>query len=188
MGTRIICAVLLAVVGVQAQLDAAPAAKTITLNGLVAEVPQEAGWSLTTSSPQQAVLERTGDLQRTTLSFATSPIAALPEDQAFLRFAEDRQQEVVSKLEMVSVHFNRTQRNGAPCVAYDGIYRDSSDQARPFLSMRGEICRHPHSAQVMTQVELTQRSQTKDAAYKADLSEVTEVLGTVQLTALQPDR
>jgi hypothetical protein len=89
---------------------------------------------------------------------------------------------------MVSVHYNRTQRNGAPCVAYDGIYRDRSDQARPFLSMRGEICRHPDSAQVMTQVELTQRSESKEAAYKVDLSKVTEVLGTVQFTALQPVR
>jgi hypothetical protein len=193
MRLQFFSSILLAIVGLQGHLHAATPVDSVTLESLVAEVPPGTVWHRVESKSQRAVFGRTADGKHTTLSISEQPIRPLPEDHAFQRFAEDQQAQLLSKLEMVSVHYNRTQKKGAPCVAYDGIYRDKADQVSPFLSFRGQLCRHPDSAGRMIQVELAQRSSTKKAAYKIDLFELSEaVFGAVKFTELpkesQPDR
>lgn len=185
MRLRIIGGILLVLLGLQGHLHAATPADRITLDGLTAEIPPGAVWHRVQNTSQRVVLERNADGQRTTLSFSTQPVDPLPEDKAFLRFAEDRQAKLLSKWEKVSVHYNWTHKKEVPCIAYDGIYLDKTDKISPFLTFRGQLCRHPHSAGTMTQVELAQRSSTKEAAYQIDLLELSEqVFGAVQFTKL----
>ena len=142
-------------------------------------------WRRIENTPRRAVFERTADGQRTTLSFSAQPMSPLPEDQAFLRFAEDQQREALAKLEKESAHYNWTGKDGTPCLAYDGIFHDKTAQASPFLSFIGQVCRHPGSAGKMIRVELAQRSTTKENAYKIDLSGPAEqVFSAMRFTEL----
>lgn len=183
MRLQILGGILLALLGLQGHLHAATPG--VTLDGLVAEFPSGALWHPVESTSQRAAFERTADGQRIMLSFAAQAIEPLPEDKAFFRFAEDRQEKLLFKLEMLSVHYSWTHKKGAPCLAYDGIYWDKADQVSPFLTFRGQLCRHPDSAGRMAQVELAQRSSTEEAAYKIDLLDLSEqVFSAVQFTEL----
>lgn len=184
MRTYLLGGILVALLGLQG-LHAAAAVDRVALDGLNAVVPADAGWRRTESTTRQVVFERTVDGQRTTLSYSAQPMEPVPEDKAFLRFAEDRQGKALSKLERVSLHYNWTHKQGAPCLVYDGIFQDKANQAAPFLSFRGQLCRHPDPAGKMLQVELAQRSDSKERAYEIDLSEEAEqVFGAVQFTEL----
>lgn len=175
--------ILIALLGSQIPLHADTPVKSVMLDGLTVEVLLGAGWTQSESTSQQVVFERTVDGQRVTLSFSSNLIEPLSEDQAFLRFAEQRQEEVLSKLEMVSVHYNRVDDNGVPCLRYDGIFKDKATHVSPFLSIMGRLCRHPTSAGKMIQVELAQRSGARAAAYEVDFSEMAEqVFSSVQFT------
>jgi hypothetical protein len=183
MRLQIFAGLLLAIIGLQSQLHATTPDESVTLNSLIAEVPP--GWRRVESTSERAVFERATNGQRMTFSLSAQPIAPLPEDKAFLRFAEEHQSGQLSKLEMVSIHYNSTRKGGAPCLAYDGIYRDKTDKIAPFLTFRGQLCRHPDFPGRIVQVELDQRSSTKDAAYKVDLLELSEqVFSAVQFTEL----
>jgi hypothetical protein len=185
MRMRILGGILLAIVSLLGHVHAATPVNRVILDSLVAEIPTGAVWRHIESTSQRAVLERTADGQRTTLSLSDQPIAPLPDDKAFLRFAEDQQTSSLSKLEMVSIHYNGTHKKGALCLAYDGIYWDKSDQVSPFITFRGQLCRHPGSAARMAQIEVVERSGSKEAAYKIDLLELSEeVVNAVQFTEL----
>lgn len=193
MRSMILSGVLVVIVGLQGYLHAATPVESVTLDSLVAELPPGAVWHRIERTPQRVVFERTADGHRTLLSFSELPLEPIPEDKAFLRFAEDQLAKSLSKLEMVSIHYNGTRKGGALCLTYDGIYRDSTDHVLPFLTFRGQLCRHPDSAGRMAQVELAQRSSTKEAAYKIDLLELSErVFAAVQFTEIpegsQPGR
>lgn len=193
MRTCFLSGILIAFISLQGHLHAATPVDSVVLEGLIAEVPPGSEWHRAESTSQQAAFERTADGQRTTLTYSTTPIAPLPDDEAFLRFAEARKKEELSKLEMVSVHYNWVQKKDVPCVNYDGIFQDKAAQNLSFLTFRGEICRHPDSAGRMIQAELAQRSNTQDAAYKIDLLGLAEqVFSTVQFAELpkesQPGR
>lgn len=188
MRLQILAGILLAFICLQGPLHAATPVDSVALDGLVVTVPFGSEWRRIENTPQRAVIERIADGQRTTLSFSAQPMAPLPEDQAFLRFAEDQQTRALSKLEKVSVHYNWTKKDGTPCLAYDGIFQDKVAHVSPFLSFRGELCRHPGSAGKMIRVELAQRSTTRESAYKIDLSGLAEeVFGAVRFTELSKE-
>lgn len=175
MRTRILGLILLALCSLQSQLHAATPPEAAKLDGLTIQLPPNSGWNQTKSSAQQIVYERTAQDRPVTLTYSTAPIEPQLDDQAFFRFAEARQAQTFSKLEMVSVHYyDGTHKQGAPCVRYDGIFKDKSAKTLPFVSVRGLLCRHPVSSGKMIQMELAQRSGTREAAYKADLSETAD--------------
>jgi hypothetical protein len=141
-------------------------------------------WHRVEGTSQRAIYEHVAGGQRATLSISEQPLGPLPEGKTFLQFAEEQQEATLSKLERVSVHYNSTRKMGAPCLAYDGIYKDKADQVLPFLTFRGQLCRHPDIAGKMIQVEVAQRSGTKDDAYKVDLLELSEKVFSGVVTGL----
>jgi hypothetical protein len=183
MRLRVICSLLLAIVGLQSHLHAASPVASVTFDGFVVDLPPAAEWRRIEGASRRAVFERSADGQRVSLSLSEQTMESLPEDKAFLRFAEGRQAELLSKLEMVSVHYNSISKKGALCLVYDGIYLDKADKVLPFLTFRGQLCRHPVSDKRLVQVELAQRSSTKEAAYKIDLLDLSEqVFNAAQFT------
>lgn len=91
---------------------AAAPVNSVALDGLIAEAPLGPEWHQTEITAQQVVFERTVDGQRTTLMYSATPIAPLPDDEGFLRFAETQKGQELSKLEKVSVHYNRAEKKG----------------------------------------------------------------------------
>lgn len=175
---------LLALCSLQSQLHAATPPETAKLDGLTIQLPPDSGWNRIKGSAQQIAYERITQDQPATLMLSTTSIEPQPEDQAFFRFAEARQAQTFSKLEMVSVHYYPWMHGqGAPCVRYDGIFKDKNAQTLPFMSVRGLLCRHPVSFGKMVQMELTQHSGTRESAYKIDLSGLADqVFGATQFT------
>lgn len=191
MRMQIFGGILIVLLASQVPLHAVTPVESVTLDGLTAEVSLGAGWTRSESTSQQVVFERTVDGRRATLSFSATPIELLPDNEAFFRFAEHRQEAVLSKLKMVGVHYNynRVDDSGVPCLRYDGIFEDKAAHVSPFSSIIGWLCRHPASAEKMIQVELAQRSGTRAAAneVRVDLAEMAEqVFSAVQFT--QPAR
>lgn len=184
MRTRILGLILLALCSMQSQLHAATPPETAKLDGLTIQLPPDSGWNRTKGSAQQIVYERTAQDQPVTLSFSTTPIEPQPENQAFFRFAEARHAQTLSKLEIVTFHYYYgMHEQGTPCVRYDGITKDKNAQTLPFVSVRGLLCRDLASSGKMIQMEVAQRSGTREAAYKVDLSETTvQAFGATQFT------
>ncbi|KFN41410.1 hypothetical protein [Arenimonas oryziterrae] len=92
--------------------------------------------------------------------------------------------QALSPLEKVSVHYNWTEAKGVACVRYDGIYFDkSAPTAQSFRTFRGETCRHPQAAGTLVQVELSEHTASREAAYQVDLMELTdEVFDGIRFT------
>lgn len=175
MRTRILGLILLTLCSLQSPLHAATPPETAKLDGLTIQLPPDAGWSRVKNSAQQIVYERTIQDQPVTLSFSTTAIESQPDNQAFFRFAEARQAQTFSRLEMVSVHYYAWMHGqGTPCVRYDGIFRDKNAKTVPFVSVRGLLCRDLASSVKMIAMEVSQRSGTRETAYKVDLTEIAE--------------
>lgn len=175
MRTRILGLILLTLCSLQGQLHAATPPETAKLDGLTIQLPPDSGWNRTKGSAQQIVYGRTAQDQPVTLSFSTAAIEPQPDNQAFFRFAEARQAQTISKLETVSFHYYYgMHEQGTPCVRYDGITKDKNTQTLPFATVRGLLCRDLASPDKMIHMEVAQRSGTKEAAYKVDLSETAE--------------
>lgn len=175
--------ILLTLCSLQNQLHAAtPPEKTAKLDGLTIQLPPDSGWNRTKSSAQQIVYERIVQDQPVTLSFSTAAIEPQPDNQAFFRFAETRQVQTNSKLEIVSFHYYYgMHEQGTPCVRYDGIVEDKNAKTLPFATVRGLLCRDLASPGKMIHMEVAQRADTKESAYKVDLSETaTQAFGAAR--------
>jgi hypothetical protein len=84
---------------------------------------------------------------------------------------------------MVSIHYNRTSKENAPCLQYDGIFESKAKTMSPFTTIRGFICRHPDEPNRILQAELSQQSNSKDVAYTIDLTEMArQVFNSIQFT------
>lgn len=182
MRTRILGLILLALCSLQSPVHAATPPETAKLDGLTIQLPPNSGWNRTKSSAQQIVYERIAQDQPVTLSFSTAAIEPQPDKQAFFRFAEARQAQTISKLEIVSFHYYYgMHEQGTPCVRYDGIVKDKNARTLPFATVRGLLCRDLASPGKMIHMEVAQRSGTKESAYKVDLSETaTQAFGATR--------
>ncbi|MCL1634719.1 hypothetical protein M2650_08765 [Luteimonas sp. SX5] len=185
MRIRFLAVTLLALGGLQSPLHAAIPIQSSELDGLTIGLPPDSGWNRIKGAAQQIAYERKAQGHPAIkLTFSSSTIGPQPENQAFFRFAEARQEQTFSKLKKVSGHYYYgMHEQGVPCVRYDGIFEDKTAGALPFVSVRGQLCRHPASFEKMIQMELTQRSDTRESAYKADLSKTADqVFGATQFT------
>lgn len=134
----------------------------IVRSGFTVEAPADSTWSQQSDGAQVSFEKRHGPISATLVA-QSFRVDSFPDDQAFLRFAEARQEAVVKKLEMLSEHYNRTRLGEAPCLQYDGVYRDERYVASEseYLFIKGYTCRHPTMAGQVTQLEFTQRSASR---------------------------
>jgi hypothetical protein len=162
------CAILLCVVAFGCS-DPVPESSpnshgtVILASGFTIEAPTDSAWSQKADGAQVTFGKTTDALAATLVasSFQADPFL---DNEAFLVFAETRQEAAVSDLELVSVHYNRTRLGGTTCLQYDGIYRDErdADSESEYLSIKGYKCRHPTIAGRVVQLEFAQRSASRD--------------------------
>src|SRR5689334_9010667 len=95
------------------------------LAGVETKAPRGAGWALMKSDQTQIVFVRQDARTDTRISVRSVSVDSSADDKAFLVSTEARQQEEVSNLQMVSVHFYYRRFKDAICLQYDGIFRDS---------------------------------------------------------------
>jgi hypothetical protein len=133
------------------------------LAGVAINAPRDAGWASTKSDQTQMIFDRQDTRTATRISVRSFSVDPFVDDKAFLVSAEARQQEAVSNLQMVSIHFNHIRFKDASCLQYDGIFRDSlsSSPDREFLATMGYVCRHPANARRAVHMELSQRSASE---------------------------
>ena len=184
MRTLYFSSILILIFALQGCLHRAkPSDNTIRLNGFTASVPPDAGWIRTESSPNGVTFERAKNGEKTALRFSVDNIEPQPQDQTFFQLAESRQEQTFASLKMISLHYTRTNIENAPCLEYDGIFENMAIQATPFSTIRGLICRHPDTADLILQVELSQLSDSQTTAYTVDLTEAArKVFDAVQFT------
>lgn len=97
-------------------------------------------------------------------------------EQAFLRDAEARQQQVLSAWTKLSAHYHYLQSNGAACMRYDGVFETPSPGAERFIALRGQTCRDPADPAREVAFEVSQRTESRPAAFAVDLGTLTERL------------
>jgi hypothetical protein len=131
----------------------------IARSGFTVEAPADSRWSQHSDDAQVSFEKRDGPISATLVA-QSFRVDSFPDDQAFLRFAEARQEAVVKELEMLSEHYNSTRLGEATCLQYDGVFRDERYAASEseYLFIKGYTCRHPTIAGQATQLEFTQWS------------------------------
>lgn len=146
----------------QQEQPAPPKDHILVLPGLTVTAPSAPAWKLTRADRSQASLENPEDQASLVARVFTSN--SFSDDQEFLKFAEARQEEAVSPLQMLSVHYESKKIRDANCLQYDGVFRDplAADSESEFLNLEGYLCRHPSSATQVVQLELTRRSATRN--------------------------
>lgn len=133
----------------------------LALRGVTIIAPTDPAWELIEADDTEATFQKSGD--HASLVVRVILTDSFPDEQAFLRSAEARQEAAVSKLEMVSGHYNYAGLNDATCLQYDGIFRDptAAGSESEFLNVRGYVCRPPKTAARAVQMEFTQHSASK---------------------------
>jgi len=142
----------------------------IVRSGFTIEAPADSTWSQHSDGAQVSFEKRHGPISATLVA-QSFRVDSFPDNQAFLRFAEARQEAVVKELEMLSEHYNRTRLGEATCLQYDGVYRDERYAASEseYLIIKGYTCRHPTIAGQATQLEFTQRSASRTPPRTEDM-------------------
>jgi hypothetical protein len=112
------------------------------------------------SSETQVAFQEELPASSTTLTAKSVPIGSFGNDHEFLTATEAQLVKELSTFRRLSLHFNHTRRKGAPCVQYDGIFRDSLAKLvhREILTLGGFVYRNPADTLRMLRLEIAQRS------------------------------
>ena len=138
-----------------------PDTRVVALSGFTVVPPAESGWTRTAYDSAQVVFEKPGNGRLTARAIA---IDAAKTTEAFMRATEAQLEAEVAVLEMQSVHYNQTRVGDAPCLQYDGIFRDPRQgTGQPeFLNMKGYVCRDPANAGRAARLEFALRSALRN--------------------------
>lgn len=138
---------------------------TVVLAGLALPAPAGATWSRTGPDAATAVLQRSGAQETAWLNARATAIDASMDDRAFVEGAEATEAAEVAALYRVTGHFNRARLNGAECVRFDGIHRDSltTRDSERYLTRLGYVCRHPEAPTRVIRLELAIHSPAREA-------------------------
>ena len=163
---RLIASVLVAVACATAVLAQKPASinpeSIYHLDGVTVVSPNQPGWVLLQSNKSFISFQKRGEGEVLNASVKTIKTRVFKNDNDLLTSLEALQVEELSKLKMVSVHFNQVRFKSSPCLQYDGIFTgDTSAPNFEYLNLMGYMCRHPESKGLVVQIELSNHSNQR---------------------------
>lgn len=132
------------------------------LGGVAVVSPNQPGWTLRQSNKSLIEFQKRGEGEVLNASVKTIKTKVFKNDNDLLTSLEALKVEELSKLNMISVHFNNVRFKASPCVQYDGIFTgDTSAPNFEYLNLMGYLCRHPESKDLVVQIELSNHSNMR---------------------------
>ena len=132
------------------------------LSGVIIVSPNQPGWILLQSNKSLIEFQKRGEGEVVNASVKTFRTKVFDNDNDLLTSLEALKVQELSKLKMVSVHFNHVRFKASPCVQYDGIFTgDTSAPNFEFFNFKGYLCRHPEGKDLVVQIEFSSHSNLR---------------------------